>query len=226
MGFEIKTIHTLGQDFNFVLDSPFDHIQNIIRSGDFYERDELDLISELADAPRYILDVGSNIGNHAIYFAHHFDAELTVPVEPNQRVLPLLRANLGLNWHASFDLSLLGYGLADTVARGTPLLLSEANIGGATLEIGEDGSVPVTTGDIAFPEVAFDLIKIDVEGMENAVISGMSDLLGRSNALVFVEVLLRNVGPTINQMSRLGYVYRTSYQRYGRCINLLFGKAG
>jgi hypothetical protein len=70
--------------------------------------------------------------------------------------------------------------------------------------------------------MGFDLIKIDVEGMENQVIEGMANTLIRSDALVFVEVLLSNIDATMAQMARLGYEYRQSYQRYGRCLNLIF----
>jgi hypothetical protein len=81
------------------------------------------------------------------------------------------------------------------------------------------------TGDDALEGLNFDLIKIDVEGMENQAIAGMAAILARSDALVFVEVLLSNIDATIGQMTRLGYAYRQSYQRYGRCLNLIFEKA-
>ena len=224
MDLEICKIEAFGREFNFVLDSAVDHIQSVLRSGSFYERQELELISELVDRPRRILDVGANIGNHSLYLAHRFNPELTIPVEPNPRVLPLLRANLGLNWHQSFDLSLVGYGLSDKEGSGTSHLKSEANLGGARLIEDEDGLVPIVTGDQALQGISFDLIKIDVEGMENRVIDGMAAILSVSDALVFVEVLLSNIDETIAQMSRLGYVYREAFQRYGRCLNLIFDK--
>jgi FkbM family methyltransferase len=225
MGLEIQTIQGLGREFHFVLNSAVDHIQSVIRSGTFYELQELELIAELVDRPRRILDVGANLGNHTLYFAHRFDPELTIPVEPNPRVVPLLRANLGLNWHHSFDLSLVGYGLSDHEGYGTSHLKSEANLGGARLIADDNGSVPIVTGDNALEGISFDLIKIDVEGMENQVLTGMAGILARSDALVFVEVLLGNIDATIAQMRKLGYLYREAYQRYGRCLNLIFEKA-
>ena len=225
MGLEIHKVEGLGREFTFALDSATDHIQNVLRSGTFYELQELELIAELVDRPRRILDVGANIGNHSVYFAHRFDPELTIPVEPNPRVVPLLRENLGLNWHQSFDLSLVGYGLSDKESSGRSVLKSEANLGGARLIEDDQGAVPIVTGDQAFEGMSFDLIKIDVEGMENRVIDGLAKTLGRSEALVFVEVLLNNIDQTIAQMVRLGYVYREAFQRYGRCINLIFEKA-
>lgn len=225
MELEVQTVHGLGREFHFVLNSRDDHIQNVIRSGSFYELEELELIADLANNPRRILDVGANIGNHSLYFAHRFNAEITIPVEPNRRVVPLLRANLGLNWHPSFDLSLVGFGLSDREATGTSHIKSESNLGGARLMVDVKGDVPIVTADSALAGLSFDLIKIDVEGMENQAISGMAGILARSDALVFVEVLLSNIDATIGQMSHLGYAYRESYQRYGRCLNLIFEKA-
>lgn len=225
MVLEIQKIEALDREFNFVLNSAVDHIQSVIRSGKFYELEELELIAELVDCPKRILDIGANLGNHSLYFAHRFDPILTIPVEPNPGVVPLLRANLGLNWHRSFDLSLVGCGLSDREGNGTSLVKSQSNLGGARLVADENGSVPIVTGDSALKGMSFDLIKIDVEGMENAVIAGIKGILGRSDALVFVEVLLCNIDPTIAQMNQLGYAYRQSYQRYGRCLNLIFEKA-
>ena len=174
MSLEIHAVHGLGREFHFVLNSADDHIQNVIRSGTFYELEELELIAELVEHPRRILDVGANIGNHTLYFAHRFDPELTVPVEPNPRVVPLLRANLGLNWHHSFDLSLVGYGLSDQEGTGTSRLKSERNLGGARLIADGTGCIPIVIGDNALRGMTYDLIKIDVEGMENQAIRGMA----------------------------------------------------
>src|SRR5512146_803940 len=102
MASEVRTIRGLGREFKFLLNSEVDHIQNIIRTGQFYELEELEMIAEFAGAPKRILDVGANIGNHSIYFAHRFNPLRTVPVEPNPLIVPLLRGNLGLNWHTSF----------------------------------------------------------------------------------------------------------------------------
>ena len=45
------------------------------------------------------------------------------------------------------------------------------------------------------------------------------------DALVFVEVLMPNRETTVAQLARLGYVFRQSFQRYKRCINLIFAKS-
>ena len=221
---EICKIKALGREFDFLLNSDVDHIQNVIRSGQFYELEELELIAKFARRPKRILDVGANIGSHSVYFAHCFDADLVVPVEPNPVVTPLLRANIGLNWHPSFDFSLIGTGFSDRPGLGVSTIRSSFNLGGATLHQSDDGHIPIETADASLPGRTFDLIKIDVEGMEFAVITGMSQILARSEALVFIEVLIQNIDGAIALMHDVGYEYSRSYQRYGRCINLLFEK--
>jgi hypothetical protein len=56
MALEVQTVHGLGREFHFVLNSAVDHIQSVIRSGIFYELEELELISELVERPQRILD--------------------------------------------------------------------------------------------------------------------------------------------------------------------------
>lgn len=218
----LNTIRALGREFTFATDADDDHIQSIIRSGSFYELEELELIARVAGAPKRILDVGANIGNHSVYFAHRFDAELVAPVEPNPLVVSLLRENLRLNWRPSMDLRLVGAGLSDRRGSGEMIVASTANLGGARLDQTAGGSLPVYRGDDIFPDQAFDLIKIDVEGMELAVVAGLSEVLRRSDATVFLEVLIGNIDEAIAQMQALGYRYRMSHRRYGRCLNLLF----
>jgi FkbM family methyltransferase len=224
MGLSLHVVSGLGREFYFLLNSEIDHIQRVLRRGGFYEREELELIAEHARSPRWILDVGSNIGNHAIYFAHRFNPDHLAVVEPNPEIINLLRANLGMNWHKSMDLTYVGSGLSDRAGQGESYVTVRSNIGGAKLKHTDDGKIPIYRGDDIFPTEAFDLIKIDVEGMEFQVLLGMEALLNRSSGLVFLEVLLPNIDRAISMMRDVGYEYEVSYQRYGRCTNLLFLK--
>lgn len=218
----LNSFTALGREFTFATEAEDDHIQRIVRSGSFYELEELELMARVAGAPRRILDVGANIGNHSVYFAHRFDADLVVPVEPNPLVVGLLRENLRLNWRPCMDLRLVGAGLSDRPGSGEMIVASTANLGGAKLDQGDGGSIPVYRGDDVFPDEAFDLIKIDVEGMELHVVAGLAEVLRRSDATVFLEVLIGNIDEAIEQMRALGYRYRMSHRRYGRCLNLIF----
>jgi len=105
--------------------------------------------------------------------------------------------------------------------------MRSTTVTGIATESVEDaaGTIPIVTGDQALRGASFDLIKIDVEGMENQVIEGLARTLARSDALVFVEVLMPNRETTVAQLARLGYVFRQSFQRYKRCINLIFAKS-
>jgi FkbM family methyltransferase len=182
------------------------------------------LITEHAKSPKRILDIGSNIGNHSIFFAHQFNPDRLVPVEPNPAITNILKANLGMNWHKSMDLTYVGAGLSDHPGRGESQVASRSNMGGAKLIQNDHGIIPIYRGDDIFSTETFDLIKIDVEGMEFQVLTGMKSLLTRSSGMVFLEVLIPNIDQAISMMSEVGYQYEVSYQRYGRCINLIFIK--
>jgi FkbM family methyltransferase len=225
MARRLDVVRGLGRNFQFATDSEEDHIQSFIRSGSFYELEELELIGRFSGSPRRILDVGANIGNHSVYFAHRFDPDLLVPVEPNPLVVGLLRENLQLNWHRSMDLRLVGAGLSDRRGSARMSIASSANLGGARLDQTDEGEIRVYRADDVFTEEAFDLVKIDVEGLELAVVAGMADILRRSSATVFLEVLIPHIDEAIAQMKSLGYRYLTSYRRYGRCLNLIFQRA-
>lgn len=223
---EIISVRDLGSTFRFLITHKDDHIQKTLLSGRFYEAEELELIASYTEHPRGILDVGANVGSHSIYFAHRFQPEVLIPVEPNPAITDVLKANLGLNWHPSMDLSLVGSGLSNRAGHGHAAVASERNLGGARLVPDAGGIIPVHRGDDVLGGRPFDLIKIDVEGMELEVIEGLAATLMRSRATVFVEVLFANIDPTIEAMRKHGYGYTDSYQRYGRCINLLFQKEG
>ncbi|MEZ0469908.1 FkbM family methyltransferase [Luteimonas salinilitoris] len=225
MALKLQQISGLGRRFLFLLADERDHIQGVLGTGRFYEAEELELISSYAAGAEAILDIGANIGNHSVYFAHRFSPRVLIPVEPNPAVTDLLRANMGLNWHPSMDLSMVGVGFSDRSGRAESIMSSPMNVGGARLRETGEGPVPVRRADDALPDRTFDLIKIDVEGMESEVIAGMSGILRRSDATVFVEVLIEHIDQIISSMAAHGYEYATSYQRYGRCVNLLFQKA-
>jgi FkbM family methyltransferase len=224
MALSMSSFWALGREFHFLLESEVDHIQGILRAGQFYELEELELVADYAKSPKRILDIGSNIGNHTVFFAHRFDPDRLVPVEANPGIVQLLKANLGMNWHRSMDLEFVGVGLSDRPGQGSCHVASPHNIGGARLIQDGIGNIPIYRGDDMFQNDAFDLIKIDVEGTELQVLEGMKSLLQRSSGVVFMEVLLPLIDPAISIMRSHGYRYETSYQRYGRCINLLFLK--
>src|SRR5688572_29804506 len=62
----------------------------------FYEGDVLRYLAHMARPGGVIVDVGANIGNHAVFFAAYM-AELVIAMEPAPELAALLRRNLEAN---------------------------------------------------------------------------------------------------------------------------------
>jgi FkbM family methyltransferase len=215
--------------FTFLLNSRRDHIQKFLERGEFYEREELELICQFAADAKRLLDVGANIGNHSIYLAHRLNLTRVTPIEPQPSILPVLKANLGLNWHKSFDLSHLGLALSDRSGLARIGDFDENNIGGtrvvpmlsdeASTPPGRAFDVPLRAGDDLFRPGDFDLIKIDVEGLEIAVMEGMRNLLAAFEGVIFVEVHDDNAAHFADGIKGFGFRKAAVYRRYQRCEN-------
>ena len=221
-GFEIINFDHIGKKFSFAINSSIDHIQNIIRNGQFYEIEELSLILKHCNNIENILDVGANVGNHSVFFSHFLNPKKLYMIEPNPVVIPLLKANLGLNWHSSLDLSYIGFGLGETEHNANIGPILESNLGGTKLVNDDNGSINVYSADTLFPNTKFDLIKIDTEGMEIEVLNGMTKILNKVVKIIFIEVLLTLRTEVINMLEKKGYAFVDEYQRYPKCTNLIF----
>jgi FkbM family methyltransferase len=168
-----------------------------------YEWDQLEILfstlfpgkpGELRDA--LALDVGGNIGNHALFFARHFAKVITF--EPNPIVYDVLRANLLLN-KADHVLA-LPVGLSDADQSAEFSQLEEENLGssGLSRHVRLDATKPainfpvqLRVGDDIVRKhsngVPIALIKIDVEGHEAWVLRGLRETLKREHPGVVFE---------------------------------------
>lgn len=189
-----------------------DHLYEIVvRTGTFYEIDLLAYIRSLRLPRGLALDVGANIGNHAVYFAS-FLADHVIAVEPNPAVLPLLRANLQAN---CTNFTICEKGLGELPGRASIVLPAgaERNIGMAKLDTSiACGHIELTTLDALVEENAsrfrmpVTFIKIDVEGMELEVLKGGINTIRRYRPHLFVEIASRRALEEIARfLSPLGY---------------------
>jgi len=218
-----------GKKFNFLLNSRKDHIQQFLRNGDFYEREELELLCRYSAGCKRLLDVGANVGNHSIFLAHRLELERVTPIEPQPSILGVLRANLGLNWHPSFDLSHLGIALSDRSGWARIGLFDEFNIGGTRMmPVTEDPPagdgqssdlVRLYAGDDLFRAGDFDMIKLDVEGMEIETLRGLRQCLDGFDGVIFVEVRDFNAIECARLIEEMGFQKVDEYRRYAKNNN-------
>ncbi len=215
MRFEYK-----GVAFDIKGVSEDDHVyQEIVRAKSFYELDLLEYVYRLrrelraTDGKNVVIDIGANIGNHSI-FLRSFLADTLIAIEPNAKVVPVLRRNLAKNVadYAVFDCA-----VGEREGRGTIMIPDgmENNAGAAGIEFSDDtGGVVVSTLDLVMADwekehgaaVRLPLLKIDVEGMELDVLKGATDTLRDHRPHILVEALTDTDVETINQFLRpLGY---------------------
>jgi FkbM family methyltransferase len=166
-------------------------------TGTFYEIDLLKYINyAVGRKSGCILDVGANIGNHSVYFGT-FIADRVICFEPNPAVRPCLEKNLSEN-SVKYKLYTLGLGEKSCSATIDLPPAHKNNIGASRLICGGgDGSrVQVVPLDSLIAEIKAYIgvlsilaIKIDVEGMEAAVLRGGRDTIREYKPDLFIEII-------------------------------------
>lgn len=212
----------------------FEHVGRAVTVWGRYERDELELLREalhargLRVAGGLCLDIGANIGNHALFFAPL--CREVWAFEPNPRTFTLLQLNAAL----APNVRCFNLGLSD-VAGAATLRVPAHNIGMATLQPGAPGAaVPCELQRLedlpGLEAQRVALVKIDVEGHEPAALRGALDMLRRDRPVVVFEQLLEEIdaqglSPTMDVLRQAGYAQRWTLetQRAGasRWLNLL-----
>ncbi|MEO1137907.1 MAG: FkbM family methyltransferase [Pseudomonadota bacterium] len=220
----VRATH-LGQPVYFTVDNPDDVIQSEHVQGRFYEPEELDIMRRFFPVGGRFLDIGANVGNHSVYMAKFLHASRIVLVEPNPDAIRLLESNILLNGLGGVcDRSRLGYGLSDGVADSAFIRVGRNNLGGARVKEGQ-GDVPLASGDQLLGDEVFDLIKIDVEGMEMKVLAGMATYLARHPTPIFIEVDKVNYEAFEAWTVAQGYTKQARFQRYRANTNFLIEPA-
>ena len=162
-----------------------------------YERDEI--AAFLACVPthrrRTILDIGANVGTHALQFARAFGQVHSF--EPNPRIFGRLQRNLALNRSTNVTAHQLGLGAAP----GSFQLYSPAgdNGGLGTLVTTDQYDAPLETvatvqveqGDALLGRLGvgpIDAIKCDVQGFEISVLEGLQETIRRDRPVLWIEL--------------------------------------
>ncbi len=189
-----------GRNFTLVGASERDHIVSVIRNTEaFYELDLLEYM-QWAIAKRegkrragLVLDVGANIGNHAVFIGT-FIAKHVIAIEPNPESLVCLRENLECNLE---NYTIHDCALGASTGRGRVHMPENAadNLGMARIVEDDEGPINIRTLDDLIAEQNDVLgittpvtgMKIDVEGMEIPVLKGARDMLQRDSPELFIE---------------------------------------
>lgn len=175
---------------------PDDYIgKSIIKNG-LYDATGLSFIADFLKAIKAdnILDVGGNIGNHALAFGQLCNHVWSF--EPNPTVHNLLTKNITTN--NIKNITALPFGLSDNDTESILHVDESGNLGASTLRDSSqqpgrnysEKKVKLVQGDrwIASESISkVDYIKIDVEGHEESVINGLANTIKQHRPIVTME---------------------------------------
>ncbi|MCG8653863.1 MAG: FkbM family methyltransferase [Pirellulales bacterium] len=146
------------------------------------------------------LDIGANVGNHALMLAKY--CRQVHCFEPYPKVLPQLKQNVHQNQLS--HVAIHEFGLSDAAGQAEYYENAEHNFGAGSFESthnnvqGESSmSLELRRAEDAFPDLGitrFEIVKLDVEGHEVSVLRGMGRALRDARPFVFMEN-----GPTTHQ---------------------------
>jgi FkbM family methyltransferase len=158
--------------------------------GEFAEA-EINLLKHFISPADTIIDVGANVGTHTLPLARAVlggDGGGVIAFEPQRLIYQTLCANLALN--SITNVCTFQYACGET--EGTllvPFLDPELPNNFAALELGAcregDEVTMIRLDDLQLSRCR--LVKIDVEGMELAVLKGARKLIGRCMPVLYVE---------------------------------------
>ena len=174
-------------DFDYRLASDDDYLNHI---GSDFEPNMCRLFKSLIEKDFRVFDVGANIGCTSLLFASlaaHVDS-----FEPSPTTFKMLQRNIQASPHANVKLHNHGLGLNNETLT---LTFSPSNRSGAfvsDLTQASEGhsieTVEIRKGDDLFLEVPVDFMKIDVEGYEKNVITGLEGVIKRNRPTVVLEL--------------------------------------
>ena len=210
-----------GKAITFFVANQNDMIQSHHYHGQFYEAEEIAIIAKFFPGHGAFVDVGANVGNHAVYACKFLEPRTVIVFEPNPEAIAILRANLALNHCHAVDTRFLGVALGVGPAR---LKLEERdmnNLGSARFVPSEEGTVNSIAGDLVLLQEAPSFIKVDIEGMEMEVLAGLSQTIQQWRPNIFIEIQNYNSEEFHRWCSEMRYSIVEKYQRYEDIINLM-----
>lgn len=167
---------------------------------------EMQLFNLILKPGMVVIDVGANIGTHTVYFAKKVaPGGSVIAIEPQRQIFQILNANVALNELLNVDCILAAAGHERGTFEVPVVDPSEPNNSGAVslvekrqfATIGSSLANVIRLDDLQLPACHF--IKIDVEGFEEGVLKGATDLIQKHRPFLFVECKDPATSPAVLQ---------------------------
>ena len=167
---------------------------------------EIILFSRLLHVGDVVVDVGANIGTHALALAKLVGASgIVYAYEPQRMIYEILQNNVEANHLPNVRLNWAAVGAADSTGHIPEIDYSVQN---------NFGEVSTGHGELEVPMIALDslklprlnLIKIDVEGAEAEVLRGATSTIAQQRPILYVENnKLEKSGELVALIRNMGY---------------------
>jgi len=178
---------------------------------DIFVRRTLDFTTA-APQPR-ILDCGANVGVASLFFRRRYANAHITAFEADPALFALLDANLNANGAASVERR----NVALWTANGSLTFRSEGSDSGMIESLpgavnGRSVVVPsLRLRDVIAAESHIDLLKLDIEGAEDAVLADCEPVLDRVGAMVMdlheFDPAVRQAPRVLERLARAGFTY-------------------
>jgi len=185
--------------------------ETIKKNKNFYEIDILNKWMPIISNSKVIFDIGSNIGNHSIYWATYLDKVQIYAFEPYHDNFVILQSNV-LNNKLDKQISIVEKGVGNYHGYAEVKNYDESNMGGTSFVYSEnehDTGVEIVDLDTFNTENSIervDFVKIDTEGFEVLVLQGMNKVIKEYTPDIWVEVTYNTYQDVINKLEIEGYV--------------------
>ena len=214
-----KTVHIHGQTFSIQIDPSNGFIDEQIYVSGYYEPDILAVIKANLPVGGTYVDIGANIGQHAL-----FAASLVGPLgsvhafEPIKKLTEQIKQSVATNRYTDrFKIHNVACG---AVACSAHIDINSQNIGGSkidTTRTDSDAIIYIVPADTILADLPrIDLIKIDTEGFELDVLEGLTVTLTKHKPALIIEY-----SPSlwdINQRSEMSQRFFSILRAHGYTI--------
>lgn len=190
-----------------------EYISNVIRVGRrFFEVEILEFVRQNFPVQKTVLDIGANIGNHALFFREFLKLDRLVCFEPFPPNFELLRRNM------ENRAELLNIGLGSKEKK-CGMRYNPQNLGICVLDDNIPGEIPVRTLDsFQFQDVT--LIKSDVEEHHVDVLTGCLQTIRHNRPVLLLEGNFDELFPLIQPFGYACVAFWKPYNTY--CFVRLF----
>jgi len=204
---------------------PNSYIGRYIFYRGIYEEQIIHKIASMVKPAMTVIDIGANIGLHTNICASLVRSKGRIlTMEPQSKARALLKENVKLNNFT--NIQILDYALGRASNTASIFLVNEKNNGQATLIFEDQQSlypseeINVRTLDFLLTDLTIskvDIVKIDVEGAEMAVLEGGKDFFRASPPQAFfiecIDQHLRRFGASSEEL--VSWLNSEGYKTYG-----------